>query len=97
MRPPARLRPNTARKGSAAGPGQEGADPICKGTRELIENGMKISADAYDDARRTASQARKAVADLMSDFDVILSPSAPGAPPKGYRHDRSRPSTGSGP
>ena len=45
---------------------------------------MKISADAYDDARRTASQARKAVADLMSDFDVILSPSAPGAPPKGF-------------
>src|SRR5262249_24595322 len=52
-------------------------DPICKGTRELIETGTKISADVYDDARRTASQARKAVADMMSDFDVILSPSAP--------------------
>jgi Asp-tRNA(Asn)/Glu-tRNA(Gln) amidotransferase A subunit family amidase len=64
--------------------GKKAQDPICKGTRELIENGMKISADAYDDARRTASQARKAVTDLMSDFDVILSPSAPGAPPKGY-------------
>ena len=59
-------------------------DPICKGTRELIEQGMKVTPDLYDDARRTASQARKAVADFMNDFDVILSPSAPGAPPKGY-------------
>ena len=29
-----------------------------------------------------ARRARR-VADLMTDFDVILSPSAPGAPPKG--------------
>lgn len=66
-------------KGSA----KNAADPIGKGTRELIEQGMKVTADAYDDARRTAHQARKAVNDLMADFDVILSPSAPGAPPKG--------------
>ena len=45
--------------------------------------GFAISADAYDDARRTASQARRALADLMADVDVILSPSAPGAAPKG--------------
>ena len=50
---------------------------------ELVENGFAISADAYDDARRTASQARRSLADLMADVDVILSPSAPGAAPKG--------------
>jgi Asp-tRNA(Asn)/Glu-tRNA(Gln) amidotransferase A subunit family amidase len=66
-------------KGSA----KNAPDPIGKGTRELIEQGMKVSTEAYDDARRTAHQARKAVNDLMADFDVILSPSAPGAAPKG--------------
>lgn len=58
-------------------------DPLAKGVRELIEQGNAITADAYDDARRTASQARKAVAEMMAEFDVILSPSAPGAAPKG--------------
>ena len=55
---------------------------LAKGVRELVESGA-IGADAYDDARRTASQARRALADLMADIDVILSPSAPGAAPKG--------------
>ena len=54
-----------------------------KGMLELVESGFAISADAYDDARRIASQARGALADLMADIDVILSPSAPGAAPKG--------------
>jgi Asp-tRNA(Asn)/Glu-tRNA(Gln) amidotransferase A subunit family amidase len=58
-------------------------DPLGKGIRQIIEEGMKITADAYDDARRTATQARNAVAEMMADVDVILSPSAPGAPPKG--------------
>jgi Asp-tRNA(Asn)/Glu-tRNA(Gln) amidotransferase A subunit family amidase len=58
-------------------------DPLGKGVRELVEAGMAITADAYDDARRTASQARRAVAEMMADVDVILSPSAPGAAPKG--------------
>ncbi len=78
------LAPEYERAREVLAQAKKAQDPICKGTRELIETGMKISADAYDDARRTASQARKAVADLMSDFDVILSPSAPGAPPKGF-------------
>ena len=47
-----------------------------------------ITADAYDDARRTASRARQALADLMADIDVILTPSAPGAAPHGPRLDR---------
>jgi Asp-tRNA(Asn)/Glu-tRNA(Gln) amidotransferase A subunit family amidase len=58
-------------------------DRLAKGVRELVESGNAIGADAYDDARRTASQARRALADLMTDIDVILSPSAPGAAPKG--------------
>jgi Asp-tRNA(Asn)/Glu-tRNA(Gln) amidotransferase A subunit family amidase len=58
-------------------------DKLAKGVLELVESGFAIGADAYDDARRNASQARRALLDLMADVDVILSPSAPGAPPKG--------------
>jgi Asp-tRNA(Asn)/Glu-tRNA(Gln) amidotransferase A subunit family amidase len=58
-------------------------DKLAKGVRELVDSGFAIGADAYDDARRSASQARRALADLMADTDVILSPSAPGAAPKG--------------
>jgi Asp-tRNA(Asn)/Glu-tRNA(Gln) amidotransferase A subunit family amidase len=58
-------------------------DKLAKGVLELVESGFAIGADAYDDARRTASQARRALSDLMTEVDVILSPSAPGAPPKG--------------
>ena len=42
-----------------------------------------VSVDAYDDARRVASRARNALADLMGEYDVILTPSAPGAAPHG--------------
>jgi Asp-tRNA(Asn)/Glu-tRNA(Gln) amidotransferase A subunit family amidase len=58
-------------------------DKLAKGVLELVEKGFAIGADAYDDARRTASQARRSLAELMTDVDVILSPSAPGAAPKG--------------
>ena len=58
-------------------------DKLANGVLELVESGFAISADSYDEARRTASQARRALLDLMADVDVILSPSAPGAPPKG--------------
>jgi Asp-tRNA(Asn)/Glu-tRNA(Gln) amidotransferase A subunit family amidase len=58
-------------------------DQLGKSLRELIENGMKITADAYDDARRTTIRARQALTELMNDFDVLLSPSAPGAAPDG--------------
>jgi Asp-tRNA(Asn)/Glu-tRNA(Gln) amidotransferase A subunit family amidase len=58
-------------------------DQLAKGVLELVESGWAITAVAYDDARRTASQARRALSDLMTDVDVILSPSAPGAAPKG--------------
>jgi Asp-tRNA(Asn)/Glu-tRNA(Gln) amidotransferase A subunit family amidase len=58
-------------------------DRLARGVRELVENGTAVTAEAYDDARRTASEARRALAGLMADVDVILSPSAPGAAPKG--------------
>jgi Asp-tRNA(Asn)/Glu-tRNA(Gln) amidotransferase A subunit family amidase len=51
--------------------------------RETLDAAVAISADAYDAARRLASRARRLLADAMSDCDVILTPSAPGAAPKG--------------
>ena len=62
---------------------ERGKEQLAKGVLELIEAGWATSHAAYDDARRTASQARRALSDLMADIDVILSPSAPGAAPKG--------------
>ncbi|MDC7785407.1 amidase [Rhodoplanes sp. TEM] len=42
-----------------------------------------IPPEAYDDARRIAKRARHALADLMTEVDVLLTPSAPGAAPRG--------------
>jgi Asp-tRNA(Asn)/Glu-tRNA(Gln) amidotransferase A subunit family amidase len=60
-------------------------DKLGPGIRELIENGAAISATTYDDAMRVARQGRDALADLFTDFDVILAPSAPGAAPLGLK------------
>jgi Asp-tRNA(Asn)/Glu-tRNA(Gln) amidotransferase A subunit family amidase len=51
--------------------------------RQQLDAAGAISADAYDAARRLASRARRMLADAMSDCDVILTPSAPGAAPHG--------------
>ena len=48
-------------------------------TVSMLDEASNVSVDAYDDARRIANRARIALADLMGDFDVILTPSAPGA------------------
>ncbi len=58
-------------------------DRIDKSLREHLDGAVAISADEYDAARRTASRGRQALADAMADFDVILTPSAPGAAPHG--------------
>ena len=42
-----------------------------------------ISFDAYDEARRLTRRARQMFAEAMADADVILTPSAPGAAPRG--------------
>ena len=51
--------------------------------RALLDDANKITNEAYDDARRTTKRARKAYTDLMTDFDVIITPSATGAAPAG--------------
>jgi Asp-tRNA(Asn)/Glu-tRNA(Gln) amidotransferase A subunit family amidase len=52
-------------------------------TVAMLDEAATVSVDAYDDARRIAKRARLALADLMGEFDVILTPSAPGAAPHG--------------
>ncbi len=58
-------------------------DRIDASLRDHLTAALAISADEYDAARRTASRGRQALADAMADFDVILTPSAPGAAPHG--------------
>jgi Asp-tRNA(Asn)/Glu-tRNA(Gln) amidotransferase A subunit family amidase len=52
-------------------------------TVAMLDEAKTIRVDAYDDARRVAKRARLALADLMHDFDAILTPAAPGAAPHG--------------
>jgi Asp-tRNA(Asn)/Glu-tRNA(Gln) amidotransferase A subunit family amidase len=52
-------------------------------TVAMLDEAATVSIDAYDDARRIAKRARLALADLMGEFDVILTPAAPGAAPHG--------------
>jgi Asp-tRNA(Asn)/Glu-tRNA(Gln) amidotransferase A subunit family amidase len=59
-------------------------DRIGSPLREQLDAAAAISADEYDAARRTASRARQVLADTMAEFDVILTPSAPGAAPAGF-------------
>ena len=49
--------------------------------RALLDDAATIPPEAYDIARRAARRARHALADLKTEFDVILTPSAPGAAP----------------
>jgi Asp-tRNA(Asn)/Glu-tRNA(Gln) amidotransferase A subunit family amidase len=51
--------------------------------RQQLADGALIDSDSYDEARRTARGARRMFADLMADTDVMLTPSAPGAAPRG--------------
>jgi Asp-tRNA(Asn)/Glu-tRNA(Gln) amidotransferase A subunit family amidase len=58
-------------------------DRIGAQLREQLDRAAAISADTYDAARRSSSRSRKALADTMAEHDVILTPSAPGAAPRG--------------
>ncbi len=58
-------------------------DLIGQAVRDTMQKGSAVTADAYDAARRTAKRGRQALADLMAETDVILTPSAPGAAPRG--------------
>lgn len=52
--------------------------------KEAINEGMAITPAEYDNARRSAKNARRKTHSLYDDVDVILTPSAPGAAPKGF-------------
>ena len=65
--------------------------------RDHLAEGASVTHDAYDDARRTVKRARQALADLMGEYDAILTPSAPGAAPHGLGSTGRRSSTGCGP
>ena len=58
-------------------------DQIGKELRDSLDAAAAITADTYDAARRTSSRARQVFADTMAEYDVILTPSAPGAAPRG--------------
>jgi Asp-tRNA(Asn)/Glu-tRNA(Gln) amidotransferase A subunit family amidase len=54
--------------------------PVLRGQ---LDEAATIDADMYDDARRTTRRARRALIDLLADGEVMLTPSATGAAPKG--------------
>jgi Asp-tRNA(Asn)/Glu-tRNA(Gln) amidotransferase A subunit family amidase len=58
-------------------------DRMAPTLRKLLDGAAEITAEDYDEARRTARRARQLLSDLFEDVDVILTPSAPGAAPKG--------------
>ena len=51
--------------------------------RGRLDESRDIPPADYDEAQRIAARARAALADIFADVDVILTVSAPGAPPKG--------------
>jgi Asp-tRNA(Asn)/Glu-tRNA(Gln) amidotransferase A subunit family amidase len=50
---------------------------------EAIEDGQAIAPSQYDDARRHAKRGRAATRLLFGEVDILLTPSAPGAAPRG--------------
>ncbi len=51
--------------------------------REKIDEGRRVSLDAFRAARRHAERCRAGFAAAMAGCDVLLTPSAPGEPPAG--------------
>jgi Asp-tRNA(Asn)/Glu-tRNA(Gln) amidotransferase A subunit family amidase len=56
---------------------------LSQALRRALEDAAAVTAEAYDAARRVTKRARQALADLMTDIDVLLTASAPGAAPLG--------------
>lgn len=59
------------------------ADRLSEPLARLLRTGAAISDTDYDTARRTAAQARTRVTALLSSYDAIVGPAAPGAAPAG--------------
>ena len=51
--------------------------------RDYLDDAAGVEAASYDDARRQANRARKAMHEVFAQCDVALVPAAPGAAPKG--------------
>ena len=58
-------------------------DDIAPGIRRTLDAAQKIDTEVYDEARRAAHRARRVMADLFADIDVLLTFSAPGPAPEG--------------
>jgi Asp-tRNA(Asn)/Glu-tRNA(Gln) amidotransferase A subunit family amidase len=58
-------------------------DAIPPLTREKLDETVGLPPQAYDEARGIAHRARKALAKVFDEVDVLLTFSAPGAAPKG--------------
>jgi Asp-tRNA(Asn)/Glu-tRNA(Gln) amidotransferase A subunit family amidase len=50
---------------------------------ELLDKAAAITPEDYDAGRRVAKRARRILAEQMAEVDVLLTPSSPGAAPKG--------------
>jgi Asp-tRNA(Asn)/Glu-tRNA(Gln) amidotransferase A subunit family amidase len=62
---------------------RERYDEMAPLLRGRLDESRDIPPTDYDEAQRIAARARAALADIFAEVDVILTVSAPGAPPKG--------------
>ncbi|NBE55567.1 amidase family protein [Streptomyces boluensis] len=59
------------------------ADRLSAPLAALLRAGERTTDAEYDEARRTVAAARIRIAELLSTYDVIVGPAAPGAAPEG--------------
>ena len=62
---------------------ERGGDVSSKQLRDLVAEGSQTNALRYLAARDGAVRYRAGLADILKDYDAILTPSAPGVAPKG--------------
>jgi Asp-tRNA(Asn)/Glu-tRNA(Gln) amidotransferase A subunit family amidase len=58
-------------------------DALTPALRAQLDAAQDLTAEGYDAARRRAHQARRVLKDVFSDFDALLTFSAPGRAPQG--------------
>ena len=62
---------------------REHGDRISERLRAMIEDGLSRSSETYDAAAAHTAQRRNEINSVFGDWDVVLSPSAPGEAPEG--------------